>query len=239
LRDLEADVICLQEVYADAGGTDDAAHLAELLGLHVTRCARDPDTETSLGNALLSRWPISAQGETPLPNAEGGAGPRHALWATLAAPFGPLPVISTHLAYRFDESWLRQQQVRALASVAAGLRSDPAQTPPVVLCGDLNATPDSDELRLLTGRSTVPIAGLVFNDCWPQVRDGSGHTWVRRNPHLADSVWPERRLDYVLISWPRPAPLGNPAQAFLVGDGAIGGIWPSDHLGVVVDLRLE
>lgn len=104
-------------------------------------------------------------------------------------------------------------------------------------CGDLNAVPDSDEIRLLTGRSAVPVPGLVFNDCWPQVRDDPGHTWVRRNPHLVDSVWPERRLDYVLVSWPRPAPLGNPVGAVLIGDGPVDGLWPSDHLGVAVDLR--
>jgi endonuclease/exonuclease/phosphatase family metal-dependent hydrolase len=198
----------------------------------------DGPTEQSLGNALLARWPIAERGEQPLPDAGGGSGHRTALWAILNAPFGRLPVISTHLAYRFDESLVRQQQIRAVSALAAGLRSDPADAPPVLLCGDLNAVPDSDEIRLLTGRSAAAVPGLVFNDCWPQVRDDPGHTWVRRNPHLADSVWPERRLDYVLVSWPRPAPLGNPAQAFLLGDGPVKGIWPSDHLGVVVDLRV-
>jgi endonuclease/exonuclease/phosphatase family metal-dependent hydrolase len=239
LRELDADVICLQEVYGDRGGADDAKRLGDLLGRHSLRTAPDPDAGQSLGNALLSRWPISERDERPLPAADGTAGHRRALSAILAAPFGALPVISTHLAYRFDESLVRQQQARALAALADELRSDPALSPPVVLCGDLNAVPDSDELRLLTGRSRVAVDGLVFNDCWPQVRDDPGHTWVRRNPHLGDSVWPERRLDYVLVSWPRPAPLGNPAQAFLIGDRPIDGLWPSDHLGVAVDLRSE
>jgi endonuclease/exonuclease/phosphatase family metal-dependent hydrolase len=237
LQDLDADVVCLQEVYSDHDGADDGGHLGTLLGHHVVRTGPEPGEEQSLGNALLSRWPIISRGEQPLPDATGRAGHRRALWAVLDAPFGPLPVISTHLAHRFDESRVRQQQVRALVSLASDLRSDPSRTPPVLLCGDLNAVPDSDELRLLTGRSQTPVEGLVFNDCWPQVRDDPGHTWVRRNPHLADSVWPERRLDYVLVSWPRPAPLGNPARAFVVGDGPVSGLWPSDHLGVAVDLR--
>jgi endonuclease/exonuclease/phosphatase family metal-dependent hydrolase len=237
LQGLDADVICLQEVYSDHEGADDAAHLGTLLGRHVVRTARPSGEEQSLGNALLSRWPIVSSGERPLPDATGRTGHRRALWAVLSSPFGRLPVISTHLAYRFDESLVRQQQVRALASLAADLRSDPVRSPPVLLCGDLNAVPDSDELRLLTGRSQAPVEGLVFNDCWPQVRDDPGHTWVRRNPHLSESLWPERRLDYVLVSWPRPAPLGNPARAFLVGDGPVDGVWPSDHLGVAVDVR--
>jgi endonuclease/exonuclease/phosphatase family metal-dependent hydrolase len=237
LRRLDADVVCLQEVYSDRTGVDDARHLAARLGHQVLRTADDPHSESDLGNALLSRWPITKRGEQPLPDVRGQVGQRRALWGLLSAPFGDLPVICTHLSYRFDESDVRQAQVRAVAELAAGLRSDPLAAPPVVLCGDLNAVPDSDEVRLLTGRSTPAVAGLVFNDCWPQVRDDPGHTWVRRNPHLADSVWPERRLDYVLVSWPRPAPLGNPAQAFLIGDGPTDGVWPSDHLGVVVDLR--
>jgi endonuclease/exonuclease/phosphatase family metal-dependent hydrolase len=237
LRDVHADVICLQEVYRGPGESD-ADRLGTALGLHVLATTHHPNAERSLGNAILSRWPVSDQGEQPLPGAGGLTGERRALWAVLGAPFGPLPVISTHLAYRFDESALRQAQLRAVAAVAAGLRPEGSDAPPVLLAGDLNAVPDSDEIRLITGRSAPPVPGLVFNDCWPQVRDDPGHTWVRRNPHLVDSFWPERRLDYVMVSWPRPAPLGNPMDAFLIGDGPVDGGWPSDHLGVAVDLHL-
>ena len=237
LRQLEADVICLQEVFADRHGASDADRLGAALGLHPFGTAHRADGEQSLGNALLSRWPLGERGEQALPGPGGAPGHRRALWAVLEAPFGPVPVICTHLAYRFDESEVRQAQVRAVVKLAARLRGGDPGAPPVLLCGDLNAVPDSDEIRLLTGRSAAVVPGLVFNDCWPQVRDDPGHTWVGRNPHLADSVWPERRLDYVMVSWPRPAPLGNPVLAFLVGDGPVDGLWPSDHLGVCVDLR--
>ncbi len=237
LRHLDADVVCIQEVYADKTGGDDAHHLGDRLGRHVVRSLPRPPAPSAAGNAVLSRWPIIEQGARSLPGSHGMAGPRQALWAVLESPFGPLPVIATHLAYRFDESAVRQQQLRAVLVLAAGLRSDPSVDLPIVLGGDLNATPDSDEIRLLTGRRDAPVAGLVFNDCWPQVRDDPGYTWVGRNPYLVNSVWPQRRLDYLLVSWPRPAPFGNPVQAFLVGDGPVDGVWPSDHLGVAVDLR--
>jgi endonuclease/exonuclease/phosphatase family metal-dependent hydrolase len=237
LGQVAADVVCLQEVYCDRAGADDARDLGAQLGYRVVGTVSDPTAERTLGNAILSRWDVVDQGERRLPDAQGRDGHRRALWAVLAAPFGPLTVISTHLAYRFDESAVRQQQVAVLAELAGELRPDPTRGAPVLLCGDLNAVPDSEEIRLLTGRCAPPVAGLVFNDCWPQVRDDPGHTWVRRNPYLVDSVWPERRLDYVLVSWPRPAPLGNPTQAFLIGDGPVGDIWPSDHLGVAVDFR--
>jgi endonuclease/exonuclease/phosphatase family metal-dependent hydrolase len=238
LRQLDADVICLQEVYAEHNGVNDADRLAALLHRQVLSTAYPPSAEHSLGNAILSRWPIGDRGEQPLPGASGAAGHRKALWAILEAPFGALPMVCTHLAYRFDESAVRQEQLRAVAGLAARLRAGASDAPPVLLCGDMNAVPDSDEIRLITGRSAPAEPDLVFNDCWPQVRDDPGHTWVRRNPHLADSYWPERRLDYVMVSWPRPAPLGNPVQGFLLGDGPLEGIWPSDHLGVGFDLRL-
>jgi endonuclease/exonuclease/phosphatase family metal-dependent hydrolase len=31
---------------------------------------------------------------------------------------------------------------------------------PLVVCGDFNADPDSDEIRMLRGRSSAPVPGL-------------------------------------------------------------------------------
>ena len=236
LRDVEPDVVCLQEVHSDADGADRAGDLAEALDLELTRSEPKQFRGESFGNAVLSRSPVIDRGEVALPLADGSPGFRNATWARLQMPFGQLPVISTHLAFRFDESELRQRQATALLELASELRGDGDDPPPVVLGGDLNALPSSDEIRLLTGHRTVPIPGIVFSDSWPQVRDDPGHTWDRRNPYLADSAWPQRRLDYVMVSWPRPQPIGNPAQAFLIGDEPVDGVWPSDHFGVVADL---
>jgi len=241
LADVDADVVCLQEVYGDGSGADDGRDLATGLGLEVapTSPATTVPGGRRLTNAVLTRWPVLDAGAEVLPAADDRPGHRRASWVVLSSPFGPLPVVCTHLAFRFDESELRQRQARELARLAARLRDPDAEHhAPVLLCGDLNAVPDSDELRLLTGRGAAPVPGLVFNDCWPQVRDDPGHTWVRRNPYLAAATWPERRLDYVLVSWPRRRLLANPVQAFLVGDGPVDGVWPSDHLGVAVDLSL-
>jgi endonuclease/exonuclease/phosphatase family metal-dependent hydrolase len=239
LASLDADVVCLQEVYGDDTGADDATALGDRLGGHVVRNEVRYHQGRSFGNAIVSRWPVLRAGQHRLPGADGRPGHRTAVWAVVEAPCGELPVVCTHLAFRFDESALRQTQAAAVAALAAELRGDdPGERPPVVLCGDLNAVPDSDELRQLTGRSAPAVPGLVFTDAWPQVRDDAGHTWVGRNPYLATAAWPERRLDYVLLSWPRRVPVGKPVQAFLVGDGPVGGVWPSDHLGVAVDLTV-
>jgi endonuclease/exonuclease/phosphatase family metal-dependent hydrolase len=106
----------------------------------------------------------------------------------------------------------------------------------VVLCGDFNAVPTADEIRLLTGESPPPLQGLVFNDAWAAVGAGPGYTWDATNPHLADAYWPRRRLDYVFVSWPRPKPIGNPVAATLIGTEPVDGVVPSDHYGLQVDL---
>ncbi|MCU1360933.1 MAG: hypothetical protein JWN99_2222, partial [Ilumatobacteraceae bacterium] len=44
----------------------------------------------------------------------------------------------------------------------------------MVVGGDFNAPPDSDEIRMLTGRRAVPIPDLVLSDCWEHVGEGDG-----------------------------------------------------------------
>ncbi len=236
------DVLCLQEVWSEAGSS--LAHeLGAARGWHVA-ITDDPFTQRDVGfhNAIVSRWPLTNVESIALVGGDGAPGHRRVLVADVDAPWGAWPVASTHLAYRFDESGVRQRQAEQLLQVAAGRRGDPDTALPMIVCGDLNAVPDSDEVRLLTGRRAGPIPNLVLSDAWEQVGDGPGHTWRRDNPYQGDTAWPNRRLDYVLISWPRPKPVGNPVSAWLAGTepvaGPAGPTVPSDHAAVVVDLRV-
>ena len=233
LRAADADLICLQETWA-VDGRNQAAELGTALGYHAVSTL-DDDTQR-LGNAVLSRWPIVAHDVTALPLASGEPGHRTLLHARAEAPGGLVDVYSTHLAYRFDESALRSSQLSVICEAIARDRRHAYATHPPILCGDLNATPESDEIRSLTGAAAPPVAGLVFTDAWAAVGSGPGHTWDARNPHLADSTWPRRRLDYVLVGWPRDKPTGNPRRARLAGARHHDGVWPSDHLAVIVDL---
>ena len=54
---------------------------------------------------------------------------------------------------------------------------------PAVLCGDLNAEPHSDELRMLTGRAVSPVPRVVFRDAWEAAGNGGpGLHVVERQP---------------------------------------------------------
>ena len=243
IADAQPDVLLLQEVWSQ-GSDSSARRLAELMG-YQHALTDDPfahrrDGDPGFHNAIVSRWPLHDIASHPLPRADGAVGHRRALSAVVVAPSGlRWPTVSTHLDHRFDDSLLRQVQCESLLAIVNGIRSDPAVDPPVIIGGDFNAPPDSDEIRMLTGRSATPIAGLVLSDCWEHVGDGTGATWRRDNPYQSATAWPNRRLDYVFVSWPRPKPLGNPVRAWLTGLEPVDGVVPSDHAAVVVDLISE
>lgn len=240
LAEIGADVFGLQEVWVEEDGAHQAEVLARRLGYHYTTGELRFWEGVGFTNAILSRWPIRESGSIRLPGRDGAPGHRQAVWAAIdaPAPIGRLVVVCTHLDWQFDQSAVRAAQTRAVAELVFELRNDPATGFPAVLLGDLNAVPDSDEVRQLTGASAPPIPNLVFTDAWLAVGNTDpGWTWSGHNPHLADSTWPNRRIDYVFVSWPRPKPMGSIGRCWLAGQEPRDGVVPSDHYAVVAELR--
>lgn len=190
--------------------------------------------QRAMGNAILSRWPIVDNAFRFLPDGQGREY-RTIVHAAIDTPYGRLPAFCTHLEHRYDQSATRMSQLQLASEFIA--EHDSGQLPPV-LCGDLNAVHDSDEMRRLTGRSAPYVPGRIWSDAWEQVGEGPGLTWSNENPYLDISAWPNRRLDYVLIGWPREhRPIGNPIEATLFGVQPVGGVVPSDHYGVAVTVH--
>ncbi len=236
IAEVAPDVCGLQEVW-DAPDGNLAADLAERLDLRwcwARAHPPSPEDGVSIGNAVLTRWPIVARDELQLPTG-GLAEHRVALRARLAAPAGVLPFVTTHLTYRPGGSAIRVEQVRALAGFVAEQAADCAYPP--VVTGDLNAEPDSDELRLLGGLLTTPaVSGLVLLDAWRYAPPGDpGFSWDRRNGYQEHTVLPDSRIDYVLVGVPE-ADHGRIQAARLAGDAPVDGVWPSDHFAVTADL---
>jgi endonuclease/exonuclease/phosphatase family metal-dependent hydrolase len=240
LAEVEPDLCGLQEVWS-APGENQAADLAGRLGMHwcwaVAATGRGKaGEELSLGNAILSRWPISAQAQVDLPIGDLVDERRVAVHARIDTPGGTLPMFTTHLTYGLGRSRVRTEQVRALAEFVAGHAAD--CTYPPVVTGDLNAEPGSDEIRLLGGVVTAPAApGLVLIDAWRYADPGNpGFTWDRRNGYLASSIIPDSRIDYILAGLPRHG-RGHLRSARLAGATPVGNVWPSDHFAVVAELQ--
>jgi endonuclease/exonuclease/phosphatase family metal-dependent hydrolase len=111
----------------------------------------------------------------------------------------------------------------------------------VVLMGDLNAGPDAASLRFLTGRRSLVGTSVRYENAWEAVHpDAAGHTLSPRNPLVRAGEMPlerGRRIDHIMI---RSGPYGPPldvADCHLAFDHAVDGIWPSDHFGVLAELR--
>jgi endonuclease/exonuclease/phosphatase family metal-dependent hydrolase len=140
------------------------------------------------------------------------------------------------LDHPLDASGLRQAQVRQLTAFVARTTR---RRHLVAICGGFNAGPDSDELRMLTGRSEAPVPGLVFYDAWEIAGDDTpGHTWSNRNPLAAPALYPDRRIDHILSAWSRAGGAGHPTRCALLGTTPTPDHRElSDHYGLVADLR--
>lgn len=235
---LDADVICLQEVRAlDGSVPNQAEALGARLGRHVTFAPAMEWGGGIEGVALLTRdRPEDVQIEE-LPDAT-PALRRVGLSARVLGPDGPVRVATTHLHYRLEHGLIRERQVRALEALARR-----GGEPVTVIAGDLNATPDSDEVRWLTGKTTIDGRRTFFQDAWDVVHPGDpGHTWAREN-HFTDHLrWlhPGRRIDYVLVSPEEPGGRGRIRDCRLaLTEAGPQGDFASDHWAVVADVQVS
>lgn len=240
MRAADADIWALQEVWAD-GERNQAAVLASALGYdHVVFGANLERDGAFSGNAVVSRWPIRAHEVRVLPRTAGDVRDdegeeRLVVFAEIDGPRGAIQVYCAHLSWRDDHSAIRQAQV---AEICRLVRERRPRTFPAVLCGDLNAEPTSDELRMLTGQAAVPVPGVMFRDAWLAAGQATpGATASNANPFNAAALDRDRRIDFVLVGTPKLGGVGHVLDARLAGDAPVDGVWPSDHLAVVAQLR--
>ncbi len=235
LAHVTPDIVCLVESWS-VGADTQAERIARRLGVghHLFVGDWEQDGWTS-GVGIVSRWPILTSQHQLLPG-EGGGANGEALFAPIDGPRGPIQLFAVILDYPLNASAVRQAQVRQLTEFI-GAASLPGRL--LVVCGDFNAGPDSDELRMLTGRSAVAAPGMVFYDAWEMAGDGTaGYTWSNRNSLAAPALYPDRRFDYILSAWPRAGGVGHPTNCELLGDATTNdGTELSDHYGVLADVR--
>jgi endonuclease/exonuclease/phosphatase family metal-dependent hydrolase len=252
LGDLTPDVVTLQESWVEPNGATQADAMAADLGMYAVTAAdlagfdRYPNAPYWVVNAVLSRWPVEIEVARSLHDEHGEPTWRHALVARVQRPDnegGQFVVVGTHLEHGLDRSATRRAQLTHLAATVVEVLGDrlarSAQLP-AVLAGDLNAVPWSDEVRSLTGASVPLVDGLVFVDAWEAAGNtGRGATWSSANPLVPKrAVYPDRRLDYVLVSWPRLRNAGHVSACHLAGTEPVSDVWASDHYCVVADLDL-
>lgn len=140
-------LVALQEVDANtrrSGQGNQAEMIAEALGMQVYFGKALDFDGGEYGTAILSRFPISETITYLLPGLGGpGAEPRVLTTAKIHLPSGQQLIFgSTHLDHRGDPQ-SRLLQVREILALAE------KDSLPWILAGDLNAKPDSEEMKLL------------------------------------------------------------------------------------------
>jgi endonuclease/exonuclease/phosphatase family metal-dependent hydrolase len=128
--------------------------------------------------------------------------------------------VNTH-----TEAYAAEVRVAQAAELAAILEEHEGR---VILVGDLNSEPGTE--------SEAVLADAGFEDAWALAGGGDGLTCCF--PELLSATEPGlgERIDYVLL---RGAV--SPRAVDVVGEAPedrVGGLWPSDHAGVVAALRL-
>ncbi|GCD92340.1 endonuclease/exonuclease/phosphatase family protein [Nocardioides sp. LS1] len=178
-----ADVVLLQEVDRDrvrTGVVQQAESLGRTLGFHAAyganklrRPARPGLPPAAIGNAILSRYPITDVTNTHLPNRM-GMELRGLLHARIDVRGRSVSVYNTHLQHTSGS--MRREQAHAIREVID------RDAGPFILGGDLNAEPDSHAVAILER------GGLA--DTWAEVGEGPGLTVPAFVPH--------RRIDFLL-----------------------------------------
>ncbi len=253
LAALAPDVVGLQEVMRLVNPAtneplspelDQAAEIATGLGYQVVYAqGSDYGNGLVMGNAILSRFPTLETRSARLPDV--GTGERRVIGhALLDTKWGRLPVFVTHFNWRFDHGFVRVKQALFSAGFIDEVAPAQSGTLPPLLVGDLNAEPDSDEMRFLRGLGVEDGKSVHYADAWVYAGDGSqGATFDRKNDYARKNCEPPRRIDYILVRGPDAERRGEPLVAKVAFNasepGPEGPIWPSDHFGLYAEIAVE
>jgi endonuclease/exonuclease/phosphatase family metal-dependent hydrolase len=257
LEQLEADVVCLEEIHESSTTDNTAGWIADQMpavGWHryFGGAPFDPsfldDPTLRFGSAVLSRWPIDDGEHVLLPLAPGAhPGTAGVPWELVRVRTAGLDVFACHLAAAPQDGRHRQVQVRAIDDHIRAVRGSRdalafgrrRRGMPPILCGDFNAEPDSDEIRFLSSLTSIDGRTTFYQDAWRVAGDGPGHTQDWRTNRIASALNIHRkRIDYVFVGDPflREGSAGRVLHAALAFHEPLTGVLASDHAGLVVDI---
>lgn len=148
-------------------------------------------------------------------------------WVSVDAKIGKksFRFVNTHLeAYGGD---IREAQAKQLLGSGGPLTSKKTNT---ILVGDLNSDPRDEAADAAAYKA---IVGAGFVNVFSKLPATSGQNELVNNP-VSEL---KRSIDHILVR-----PKQKVLNAKVVGNKAserVGGLWPSDHAGVVAELRLK
>jgi len=259
---VDADVVCLQEVWQESASVGTAEWVAERLAeagaefYHVFGGHRfgrwgEQNPAFRFGSAVLSRWPIDESHLWALPTAEDPHDPMPAMmpWELVHARTAGLDIFTTHLAPAPTHGRHRRVQVLEIDKLIRQVRGEldeidfgtRREAMPAILTGDFNAEPESDEIRFLKGLTVFDERTTFFQDAWAVAGgDGPGYTSDWRSHPLSDRLNIHRkRIDYVFVGDPflRAGNAGRVLACQVIANEPTTGVQASDHRGLVVEIE--
>ncbi len=239
LRELRPDLVALQEI-----AFGDGDQVADLLGPGFQVAWHPGSSEDGVGAALASRWPLGALHQLDLhvtPRTAGFPWCGVVAAEVLApAPLGRLLLVHHKPNWQYGYERERELQAVAAAGFVEALLGDEDRH--VVLAGDFDDPPDAASIRFWTGRQSLDGGSVRYEDAWEAMHPGEpGHTFSPRNPLVRAGEMPlerGRRIDYVMVRCGVHGPTLDVAACELAFDQPVGGVWASDHFGLVADLEV-
>lgn len=222
IRRLGPDIACFQELFNEswAGEVLKRSRFKSMLY-----------QDDKCGNALYTNYSVKEWGVVTLTKSPIEEYLRYAVWGKLDVDGLPLFVFNTHLSWMLEDGAIRQKQVEEILALIEKKNPEGES----LLMGDLNAPPDSAEIKYLIQKGN-------FRDLFEEARPGDERiTWDNRNPYAADAVHPlpDRRIDYILARG-KGALLKNLVVCDLIfTQPNAGGVRASDHYGVTAEFKTK
>lgn len=221
IKEFSPDIAVFQELFNPSW----AGEVQERTGFRNLVLSKEP-----CGLAIYSNYPVMASGELRLFQSPLESYPRGVIWAKLDIRKHPLLVLCTHLSWKEEDAESRRKQLREILA----LIREEAPSGELLLAGDFNAAPNSDEIAGFLKQSS-------FRDFFDEKHPGAeGFTWDnRRNYYVAQCLHrlPDRRIDFIFAQGKGPL-LAKLVSCDLVFETPReDGILASDHFGLLAKFK--
>ena len=235
LQEIQPDIIGLQEVLDKSDTNPNQAELiAKELEYQYVYQGATRHTPGLEGVAIVSKYPILESDSIVLPHATEEL-TRVLLRARIETPVTKLDFYTTHLNWKLDEGYIREEQVLAIQHYVKKYNDGL----PVIMSGDFNAKPESAEIRFLTGNQSLKGESAYYQDAWYMThRHEDGYSWSYKNAYTRPWLEPDRRIDYIFVSQPTRESKGIILDCHLVLNRPdLSGVFPSDHFGMLAEIK--
>ncbi len=226
----DADIVMLQEVPWTPDMGEAASYLAERCGLNYLYLRSNGNRWAILfeeGSAILSRFELKNPSSIELRPRAALFEHRVVLHATAATDWGDVDVFVTHLTD--GEAEINEAQAGSLQSYVDATRNAPA-----IVGGDFNAKHDSPQIESLVSQwIDTHVAANA---------DAPGLTCCIDDLHADPSEPLEKRIDYVFLVPHHSADIDVRNARTILDEPthmSYGWQWPSDHVGVFVELEIK